>query len=230
MKITAIQHDAADPPAHAATVAADLGHELKVIRLDRGDGIPTVADADMLMTFGGAISLTTSEQPEWVIQEQSLIRKYAESGRRVLGICLGSQMVAAALGATVRRNEQPEAGWHTVDHVAESTSAIGELFRDSPTVFHWHQDTFGIPDGAQHILRSAATHHQGFTIDDRIVGLQFHLEANKKTVETFLFVSQLWRQNAPHVQSEQAIREGIETYLRGQQQLLRSLLDQMKQA
>lgn len=227
MKILAIQHDAADPPAHAGTVACELGHELQTIRLDRGDQIPTRADADMLMTFGGGISLTDSECPDWVAAEQQLIRKYVDSDRRVLGICLGSQMVAAALGATVRRNEQPEAGWHRVESVAGQGSAIGGLFNDDPIVFHWHQDTFDIPDGATHILRSDACAHQGFTIDDRVVALQFHLEANAKTVNTFLAVSQLWRREAPFIQTESQITTGIETHLPDQQALLREVLQKI---
>ena len=94
----------------AGEIALQFGHEITTIRLDRGDKIPTTADADMLMSFGGGISLTNDEQPDWVAAEQQLIRQYADSGRRVLGICLGSQMVATALGATVRRNREPEVG------------------------------------------------------------------------------------------------------------------------
>ena len=135
MKIIAIQHDAADPPAMAGEIALQLGHEITTIRLDRGDKIPTTADADMLMSFGGGISLTNDEQPDWVAAEQQLIRQYADSGRRVLGICLGSQMVATALGATVRRNREPEVGWHNIYRVETAKSAIANLFPESQRFF-----------------------------------------------------------------------------------------------
>jgi GMP synthase-like glutamine amidotransferase len=232
MKILAIQHDAADPPAHAGTIVEDLGHELSTVRLDRGDPIPTSADADMLMTFGGAISLTNDELPAWVRQEQNLIRLYAHSGRRVLGICLGSQMVASALGAPVqgkmvRRNEQPEVGWLPVRPIADTRSKIAKLFDHPPTVFHWHQDTFKIPEGAEHVLKSDACHHQAFSIDDRILGMQFHLEANRRTVETFLFVSRLWRQTSPSIQTEKEITDGIDRFLSFQQELLRKVIQQL---
>ncbi|QDT08304.1 type 1 glutamine amidotransferase [Planctomycetes bacterium K23_9] len=227
MKILAIQHDAADPPAHAGTVVQELGHDLTVVKLDRGDTIPATADADLLMTFGGAISLSDSDLPDWVAAEQDLIREYARTGRRVLGICLGSQMVAVALGATVQRNRGPEVGWHKVQPIGTADSAIAKIFAEESTVFHWHRDTFGIPDGADHILKSDGCDHQGFTIEDRIVGLQFHLEANEKTVNTFLFVSGLWRQDSPFVQSEIAITEGIQTHLPHQQELLEQVLEQL---
>jgi GMP synthase-like glutamine amidotransferase len=229
MKILAIQHDAADPPAHAGTVVEELGHELSIVRLDREDPIPASPDADMLMTFGGAISLTNKELPDWVRLEQDLIRSYARSGRRVLGICLGAQMVASALGAPsqgnmIRRNERPEVGWHPVQPISNTSLKLADLFDHAPTVFHWHQDTFGIPKGAEHILKSDACHHQAFSIDDRIVGMQFHLEANQRTVETFLFVSKLWRQTSASIQTENEIREGIDRFLSYQQELLRDVM------
>ncbi len=227
MKILAIEHDAADPPAHAGTIVTSWGHQLQVIRVGRGDEIPTVADADWLMTFGGGISLARDELPDWVQAEQNLITKYVNSGRRVLGICLGAQLVAAALGAKVHRNDHPEVGWHAVEPVKEDDSPIGDLFADSPVVFHWHQDTFDIPSGATHLAKSAATKHQGFAIGDRVVGLQFHLEANEKTVRTFLFASKLWRKQAPFVQSESQIIRGLETHLPHQQQVMEQLLRRM---
>ena len=211
----------------AGEIALQLGHEITTIRLDRGDKIPTTADADMLMSFGGGISLTNDEQPDWVAAEQQLIRQYADSGRRVLGICLGSQMVATALGATVRRNREPEVGWHNIYRVETAKSAISNLFPESQKVFHWHQDTFGIPDGAEHLFRSDGCDHQGFTIEGRIVALQFHLEANEKTVSTFLAVSKLWRQEKPFVASENEINAGTQKYLPAQKALLEKLLNQM---
>ena len=231
MKVLAIQHDAADPPAGAGEVVLGLGHELEVIRLDKGNAIPQVADADLLMTFGGGISFArvadADELPPWVAEEQSLVRQYAQTGRRVLGICLGSQMIASALGAKVRRNPEPEVGWHTVQptEVAGNAGEIAKHVISEPlTVFHWHQDTFDIPDGATHWLRSEGCDHQGYVIDNRIFGLQFHLEATEKTVNTFMAVSRLWRQDARFVQTEQEIIAGASKYLSGQRAVLEKLL------
>ncbi|MEM9586406.1 MAG: type 1 glutamine amidotransferase [Planctomycetota bacterium] len=225
MKTLIIQHDAADPPALAGDVVNQLGHTVQILRLDRGDEIPTETDAQLLMTFGGGFSLALEKPPPWVERECRLVRWMAEQQRRVLGICLGSQLVAKALGATVTRNAEPEVGWHPVRRTESAKGRIAECFPAGDlTVFHWHRDTFGIPPAADHILRSNGCHHQGFVIDDRIVGLQFHLEASAKTVTTFMAVSQLWRKQAAHVQPREEIERGIETYLPRQREVLTDLL------
>ncbi|NND98892.1 MAG: type 1 glutamine amidotransferase [Pirellulaceae bacterium] len=229
MKVLAIQHDAADPPAAAGEIVTNLGHELTTIRLDRGDKIPATPDADMLMTFGGGFSFTQGEPPPWFAAEQKLIRDYVDTQRKVLGICLGSQMISSALGGKVRRNDQVEVGWHPVESVPGSSSCLTDLFTQPTHVFHWHQDTFSIPDGAKHVLRSQGCDNQGFVIDDRVFAFQCHLEANEKTVRTFLAVSKLWRQDSRFVQTEQEIVGGVDQYFPHQQELLQRILVRLMQ-
>tara|TARA_R110002049_G_scaffold4601_1_gene31670 strand:+ start:58470 stop:59156 length:687 start_codon:yes stop_codon:yes gene_type:complete len=223
MKVLAIQHDAADPPAAAGEIVQRLGHELRVIRMDRGDAIPKTVDADMLMSFGGGVSLSGDRFPDWVAEEQTLMRKYIDADRRILGVCLGGQMIAAALGETVRRNEHVELGWHAITRT-EAAQADFDWLADSTMVLHWHQDTFAIPAGATHLFRSVACENQGFAIGNRIFALQFHLEATEHTVQTFNRVSPLRRREGEFVQSEERVMAGIDTYLAGQTALLESLL------
>jgi len=225
MNVLAIQHDAADPPAAAGELLKGWGHSLEVIRIDRGDAIPTVAEADLLMTFGGGVSLVRGETPAWVADEQALIRQYVSTGRQVVGMCLGGQMIAAALGATVRRNREVEVGWHGVERVASSSLPQDyEWFPQQWMALHWHQDTFDLPAGATHLFRSEACEHQAFAIENRIFGFQFHLEANERTVRTFNQISPLRRRQGPFVQSEASVLEGIETYLPSQTNILERLL------
>lgn len=228
MKILILQHSAADFPATAGVVIDRLGHAVQTIRLDRGDAVPQSVDADALMMFGGAISLTSPDLPPWVAQEQELIRSYVSEGRRVVGICLGSQLLASALGANVRRNSQPEVGWHQVERVDEApTSTVMEVFPRQFTVLQWHQDTFDLPPGARRLFKSQACPHQAFAIDDRVFGFQFHLEASEKTVSTFLMVSGKWKQKAPFVQSKSEITDGIRTHLPAQAELLERFLERL---
>lgn len=224
MKILIIQHDAADKSAAFGEIATAAGHKLHTICLDRGDVIPADTDAELLATFGGGISFTKGELPDWVHQELALVQTFADSGRRALGICLGSQLIATAMGAKVRRNDEPEVGWHPVESVDAQSTSLADVFTEPLIPFHWHQDTFGIPPGATHLFRSAACENQGYLLDDRIVGLQFHLEANEKTVQTFLAVSSLWRQDAIYVQTEQEVTAGIKRYLPKQQAVLERLV------
>ena len=177
------------------------------------------------MMFGGGISLTSTDLPSWVELERKLIRDYVDQGRRVLGICLGSQLLASALGATVKRNPQPEVGWHLVHRVDDPpTAGVAQGLPQQMRVFHWHQDTFGIPDGATWLYRSDACQHQAFVLDDRVFGFQFHFEANERTVKTFLAVSNLWRRQSTSVQSQAEITGGIESHLPDQTLQMKSFL------
>ncbi len=226
MRIRILQHSAADGPAAATDTLERIDAEVITTRVDKGDPIPKEPDADMLMLFGGACSLTASELPEWVAPEQELIRKYADSDRKVFGICFGAQLVASALGAAVRRNEQPEIGWHRIEKVAGSASPlIDETFDESTTVLQWHQDTFSIPDGASHLFQSDACVHQAYGIDDRVIGFQFHLEANERTVRLFLAASEKWKLEGEHVQTPDEIIAGIEKHLQNQNMVLERFLE-----
>ncbi|WP_197231413.1 type 1 glutamine amidotransferase [Novipirellula artificiosorum] len=213
-RILAIQHDAADPPGAVSEVARELGCPMEVLRMDRGDAIPAQSDADVLMSFGGGISLTDPDfvRPEWVETEQSLMRWFVQSGRKVLGICQGAQVLALSLGAEVRRNRGPEVGWHPVRRVGRQTGAASVL-PDQFTALHWHRDTFDLPHGATRLFASDATENQGFAVGDRVFGFQFHLEATPRTIEIFLAVSPLCRSPSLFVQSEQQITEGAAVHL-----------------
>jgi GMP synthase-like glutamine amidotransferase len=228
LKIQVIQHSAADSPASVAPILDQLGHEVSTLRLDRGDSVPEQVEADVLMMFGGGISLTSSDLPAWVEQERALIRQYVDEGRRVLGVCLGAQLLASALGATVKRNHEPEVGWHRVFRPNGcSVSGPAATLPESMIAFHWHQDTFGIPSGAVRLYQSEACSNQAFALEDRVFGFQFHFEANERTVLTFLAVSKLWRRQASFVQSEQQIADGIERYLAAQVEPLKAFLQQL---
>jgi GMP synthase-like glutamine amidotransferase len=225
LRVQLIQHSAADAPAAIGPLLDQLGHGVSIVRVDRGDPIPEHPDSDLLMMFGGGISLTSEDLPPWVDAERELIRRYVDQGRRVLGTCLGSQLVASALGATVRRNPQPEVGWHRVVRVADApTSGVAASLPEQLVAFHWHQDTFAIPPGARRLYESEACRNQAFAIDDHVFGFQFHFEANERTVRTFVAVSKLWRQQADHVQSEPEILDGIDAYLANQNDQLRRFL------
>ena len=228
MRVLAIQHDAADPPAAAGEIVEELDHELSVIRIDRGDPIPDAVDADLLMSFGGGVSLSGNDLPDWIADEQRLIRQYIDAGRRVLGVCLGGQMIAAALGEEVRRNEHIELGWHEVrktDDVSDALDWLPQTIR----VLHWHQDTFGIPSGALHLYQSDACRHQAFVIEDRIFAFQFHIEANERTVRVFNQVSPLRRREGSYVQDEQHVLAGINVYLPNQILMLESVMRNLLQ-
>ncbi len=221
MRVQIIQHSAADAPAAILPILDQLGHHVSITRLDRGDAMPEKVDHDVLMMFGGGTSLTSKEPPPWVEPEKNLIRRYVDRDRRVLGVCLGAQLIASALGAKVYRNREPEVGWHQVSKVdgADDTGVASSL-PNRLTALHWHQDTFEIPPGATRLFQSPATRNQAFSIGDHVFGFQFHFEANERTVRAFVAISSLLQKEGRFVQSKEEILRGIEHYLDKQNEYL----------
>ena len=103
MRVLVIQHSAADSLAAAEAVIAELGHEVITIRIDCQHPIPKSVDCDAMIMLGGPYPLTMKNRPDWIADEQELVRRYMDGGQRILGICLGAQIIASALGAPVRR-------------------------------------------------------------------------------------------------------------------------------
>src|SRR5690606_32591469 len=113
----------------------------------------------------------------WMKEEKKLIEKAILKGKRVIGICLGAQLIADVLGARVFPNKEKEIGWFPIELTEEGQkSPFFAGFNKTETVFHWHGDTFEIPKGAEHIASSKVCENQAFLFDHKVLGLQFHLE------------------------------------------------------
>ena len=137
--------------------------------------MPDPAEVDLLVVLGGPMSVNDETEFPWLRKEKRFIRECTEAGKSVLGVCLGAQLIASAMGARVYRNRCKEIGWFPVEQVA---SADGSTFSfpASIEVFHWHGETFDLPPGAVRIARSEACENQAFQIGRSVVALQFHLE------------------------------------------------------
>jgi len=130
---------------------------------------------DGLVFMGGPMSV--NDPLAWLRQEMRWIAQAARRGQPLLGICLGAQLIAKAMGASVYRNPVKEIGWFEIDLTEAGTRDL--LFaaaRPRELVFHWHGETFDLPEGAVHLASSAACRHQAFRLGENIYGLQFHLE------------------------------------------------------
>jgi GMP synthase-like glutamine amidotransferase len=227
LKIVLIQHTAVDGPGATLDFLKASQADFATVRIDRGESIPIDVDADVLMTFGGPVSLYQPNLPSWVDDERALISRYVDAGRKVFGICLGAQLIASALGAKVYAGTHPEIGWHKIQSTdTHGQSAIADSLPPSQTVLQWHQNTFDLPADAVHLYQSDACSHQAFSIEDRIVGFQFHPEATRTTVKHFLRFASPQRFSGGWVQTEQQVVDGIERYLDQQNQWLHRFLSQ----
>ena len=133
--------------------------------------------------MGGAMSVNDEEQLPWLVEEKAFIRQAIEANKRVLGVCLGAQMIASALGARVYPNAEREIGWWPLQVLAEGRELLPDA---NPTVLHWHGETFDLPSDAALLASSSACVNQAFAIGGRVVGLQFHLECAPATVSDFV--------------------------------------------
>ncbi|MCE9613390.1 MAG: divalent cation tolerance protein CutA [Lentisphaerae bacterium] len=151
------------------------GHPVTGTRLYAGEALPVPAAFDWLVMMGGPMGVHDEATCPWLHDEKRLLRDAIAAGRAVLGICLGAQLLADALGARVYANAHKEIGWFPVQRTPTSAGALAG-FPDSLDVLHWHGDTFDLPPGANHLLASEACTHQAFVAHHRLYGLQFHME------------------------------------------------------
>jgi GMP synthase-like glutamine amidotransferase len=183
MRISVLQHVPFEGPARIAHWAGARGHGLKVSHLYAGDPLPHPDDYDLLVVMGGPMGVGDEADHSWLKPEKGCIADAVAAGRALVGICLGAQLIAEVLGARVYRNPLKEIGWLPVRLTAAGRQA--ELTASLPPelqVFHWHGDTFELPPGAVHLAESDGCAQQAFLYDDRVLGLQFHLESTPESV------------------------------------------------
>lgn len=156
------------------------GFEITNTQFYESSELPYLNEIDLLIIMGGPMSVNDEDEFPWLILEKKFIRDIIESGKPVLGICLGAQLIASALGAEVYPNPVKEIGWLPVQ-AASSIDASAFSFPPSMEVFHWHGETFDLPPGATLIARSEGCENQAFQIGTSVIGLQFHLETTLKS-------------------------------------------------
>jgi GMP synthase (glutamine-hydrolysing) len=179
-----VQHVAYEGPGLIALALSDSGAQQQIVRVDQGDAIPppaALADVAGLVVMGGPMGVHDAHG--WLADERILLRAAVEDALPVLGVCLGAQQLAAALGATVTRGPAPEEGMGEVHLTKEAIS--DPVFGPAPTPLpcvHWHSDTFGLPDDAVRLAGNETYENQAFRIGARAYGLQFHVEVTASLV------------------------------------------------
>ena len=174
-------------------------------RFFSGAMLPAVAEIDLLVVMGGPMSVNDEATCPWLVAEKRFIREAIEAGKAVVGICLGAQLIASALGARVYANDQKEIGWFPVYGVRANESQSWFRFPVEAPAFHWHGETFDLPDGAVHLARSAACENQAFQFGGNVIGLQFHLETTPESARALIENCRDELALAKHVQSEREI-------------------------
>ena len=163
------------------------GHSLTSTRFFERAKLPDIADIDWLIVMGGAMSVHDEEQFPWLADEKKFIRQAIDADKIIIGICLGSQLVSEALGARVYRNKDKEIGWFDIELTpfAQSDSLFFNL-GSRMKVFHWHGDTFDIPENAIHLAFSDGTRNQAYIYNRKVLAMQFHLEPTLNSLQQLI--------------------------------------------
>jgi GMP synthase (glutamine-hydrolysing) len=186
LRIHYFQHHPSEGLCSIGEWISSAGHSLTSTRFYENQALPEISEIDWLIVMGGPMSVNDEKEFEWLANEKKFIREAIEQDKIVLGICLGSQLVSAALGARVYANNEKEIGWFDIEL---TTSAQSGLFRDMGSVmrvFHWHGDTFDLPENAILLASSAATKNQGYIYQGKVLALQFHLEQTTESLNAMI--------------------------------------------
>ena len=176
MRMHVIQHVGYEGPGLIAQWARERGLELTASEAQTAE-YPAVEDVDFLVVMGGPMAADDIDGNPWLRDERRFIAEAIASGKLVLGVCLGSQILASVIGGAVRRNEHREIGWYLVEFTpAGREERLFASWPDTVVVGQWHGDTFDLPVGIDPALSSEACRNQAFVFDGRVVGIQFHLE------------------------------------------------------
>ncbi|HWT61593.1 MAG TPA: type 1 glutamine amidotransferase [Ochrobactrum sp.] len=165
-------------------ILLEAGHSIDLRHAYQGDAVPKDdSDHQALIVLGGEQNALADAEFPYFPDLLNLIRAFGDKDKAVLGICLGSQLVARAYGAENILDRPMEFGWHEVrlTEKGKSDPVLGSAGSAFP-IFHWHSDTFSLPDGAIHMALSDRTAHQAFRIGRAVYGTQFHFEADTKLV------------------------------------------------
>lgn len=208
--------------------------------LERGFGLteslaiteeyPPPSEVDFLVVMGGPMAADDHASNPWLVTEKQYLSAAIDHGCRLLGVCLGAQLLAEATGGVIRRNRCPEIGFFPVSRTP-GTGGVGALsvFPDQLVVGHWHADTFDPPPGVPSALASAVTPSQAFSLrGGRVVAMQFHLEWTREAVKKLIDAAgDALSHGGPHVWGASALIDGIERYQPRCREVLWALLDGM---
>jgi len=183
--IRIFRHVACEGPGYLGVFLEKQNIPFEVVCIDEGVEVPDDLDTISGLVFmGGGMNVTDPLQ--WIKDEQALIRKAIESNVPIMGICLGAQMISAAMGGRITSEPGMEIGWHRVTAVAEHKSnAWLKDLPDELLPFHWHADTFSIPQGAVPLFNSECRQNQAFAFKN-CIALQFHLEMTVDMVKEWV--------------------------------------------
>jgi GMP synthase (glutamine-hydrolysing) len=189
-KILVFQHVPYEPLGTLDPLLKEAGFRIRYVNFGRDPHQrPSLDKYEALIVLGGPMNAHQIDTYPNLGTEVDVIREAVDAGMSVLGICLGAQLLAKALGGRVSRNDEREIGWYDLELTEAGLSdPVISTFASTQTVFQWHEDGISLPDGVEHLAASPASRVQAFRYGEHAYGFQFHLEVDASLVERWLTV------------------------------------------
>lgn len=189
-KILVFQHVPFEPLGTLDPLLKEAGFRIRYVNFGRvPESNPALERYEALIVLGGPMSSDQIETYPNLRTEVEIIREAVERDMSILGVCLGAQLLATALGGSVSRNPVREIGWHDVELTQSGVAdPVLSTFARRQRVFQWHEDGITLPPGAVHLATSPASAVQAFRYGKHAYGFQFHLEASQPLIERWLSV------------------------------------------
>lgn len=230
MRIHYLQHVPFENPGSILAWAKANQCVVTSTQLYNNEALPDLNEFDWLVVMGGPMNIYEEVEYPWMKAEKELIKETIKANKVVLGMCLGSQLIADIIGGKVVQNNQKEIGWFPVSFTEQAkASPLFSFFPDNPVVFHWHGDTFvELPQEATVIAASAACKNQAFVYQKRVFGFQFHLENTLPIIKDLITNCGDEMIPGDYVQSPQEVLSHPE-YMLQDNQWMETFLNQLKQ-
>lgn len=191
--VLVLQHAASEGLGTIEDALRTAGYSFQYIKTFAGDVVPAAAgDTPGLVIMGGPMGVYEYDQYPFLRQEMKLIESFLKDEKPILGVCLGSQLLASTLGVEVKKGPRKEIGWfqiHLRDEVASDPLWKDLLSKDQPksfTAYHWHGDIFDLPKGAVSLASSDLTAQQAFRYRKNAYGFLFHMEVTREQIQNML--------------------------------------------
>lgn len=188
MHIHCLQHVSFENPGTFLEWLSQNNHTISYTNFfEENPILPNLDLFDALLILGGYMNVNEEEKFPWLKVEKNFIKKVIETNKKIFAICLGSQLITTVLGAKVVQGSEKEIGFFPITFSSEAkNNSLFNHFQNETPFFHWHGDTFEIPNNAVSIASSKAFNNQGFLIDNRVLAFQFHIEMDEKIIENLI--------------------------------------------
>lgn len=226
LRIHCLLHVCFEGIGHIELWANKHTYSLSYTRLFEEVSFPNQDEFDMLVIMGGPMNIYEEDIYPWLVAEKEFIKETIESNKSVVGFCLGSQLIADVLGGKVTTNNYKEIGWLPIqwNNEKEETS-LSEIEISDLYVFHWHGDTFSIPPNSIRLASSVGCLNQAFLYNEKVIGLQFHLEVTPDSLNEMLTNGSEELIEGQYIQSAKYIKDYSSYFIPQCNHLLEDILD-----